>query len=115
VLAGLYACEVAQAGGHAALRARGSHNAALSGCGPTLRHALGLWPYPSAGAVGLSPAASLRAEPVVTISEIEPAPPEDAAAAAARAAKGKAAARGVIGRVRPLGCSPMRPEPGCAL
>jgi len=30
VLAGLYACEVAQAGGHAALRARGSHNAALS-------------------------------------------------------------------------------------
>jgi hypothetical protein len=51
----------------------------------------------------------------VTISEIEPAPPEDAAAAAARAAKGKAAARGVIGRVRPLGCSPMRPEPGCAL
>lgn len=35
----------------------------------------------------------------MTISEIEPAPAEDAAAAAARAAKGKAPARGVITKV----------------
>ena len=51
-----------------------------------------------AGPRGLSPVASLRPEPAVTISELEPAPAEDAEAAAARAAKGKALMRGVISK-----------------
>ncbi|KAK9827702.1 hypothetical protein WJX81_002350 [Elliptochloris bilobata] len=46
----------------------------------------------------LGPPASSRPDSVLTISEIEPAPAEDAAAAAARAAKGKGVMRGVISK-----------------